>query len=149
MTDKKKAQEKINELKATIMELEKVVNAPADLFKIGADYPSICRALKEYEVKSEHFSNLFTPEEIEFHVAVAQLKQVQKFFNEDWILDWTDHDQQKWYPYHENDKKGGLVFYHSAYGSYFSDGQVAYFKDQKTSDFVGKNYAHLYKIIQR
>lgn len=113
-----------------------------DLFTIKT-YFAVCKELKEKELVLSNFS--FLPKEYqEKALAQAQIQQIEKLFNGAWIKDWSNSNQRKYYPYYEFSNKGFSFGY-----SYFdySICQVAWFKDEETSDFVGKTFISIYKKV--
>lgn len=102
-----------------------------DLFTIKT-YKEVCKELKESEETCPY----------------KQIKQIERLFNGDWEKDWNNTNQAKWYPYFNLKASGGEVgFSRSGYHRYSSDGQVAFYKDQKTSDYVGRTFWSIYKQL--
>lgn len=101
-----------------------------DLFSI-INYSEVCKELKEKEEICPY----------------KKIKQIEKLFNGTWVKDLANRSQLKYYPYFEYNNSGGLVFDDSVSHSYYSDGQVAFYKDKLTSDFVGKTFIDIYKEI--
>jgi hypothetical protein len=108
-------------------------------------YSQVCKNLKERELTEDDFKNLPTYM-IRKALAQAQIQQVEKFFNGDWIKDWNNGSQPKWYPYFEK-RSGGWVFCLSSCCYDVSSGLVGFYKDQATSDHVGKHFLHLYVAV--
>jgi len=101
-----------------------------DLFKIDT-YEKVCKQLKE------------TAQSCPF----KKIKQIEKLFNGNWVKNVKDHNQRKHYPYFQ-DNGSGLVFDGSSCCGYCSfAGLVAYFKDEKTSSFVGKTFIDIYQEL--
>lgn len=75
-----------------------------------------------------------------------KLKQIERLFNGNWKKNWLDNTQRKYYPYFIA-SGGRLVFDDSGYVLDCYTGQVAYFKDEKTSTFVGKTFIDIYKEL--
>jgi hypothetical protein len=73
-----------------------------------------------------------------------KIKQIEKLFNDNWKVNLTDPNQAKYYPYFEI-KSSGLVFGGSSYSYCSFFGRVAFYKDSKTSDFVGKTFLKEYE----
>jgi len=113
-----------------------------DLLKT-TKYSDICKALKIKVLILKDFNYL--PEwqrkkTFYFH----QIQNLVKYFNGNWTPNWNDTNQQKHYPYFDK-KSGGWVFYGSTYYYYLSDAVVGFYKDEKTSSFVGKTFEEIYK----
>lgn len=100
-----------------------------DLFKINT-YEKVCKQLKEKEESCSY----------------KKIKQIEKLFNENWKKDFKNKKQYKHYPYFEM-TSSGLVFSGSYFIIFFFSGQVAYFKDQETSDFVGETFRDIYEEL--
>ena len=81
----------------------------------------------------------------------AQYKVVviAEALNERWTPDWTDHDQEKWFPwFHHPVSSSGFVFngtfyYYSAAGAGY--GSRLCFKDSDLAEYAGKQFTELYK----
>lgn len=103
-----------------------------DLFSRIETYADVYKALGEKPKKS----------------AYDKIKQIEKLFCGSWKKDFSDGNQRKWYPYFVWNS-GGLVFVVSTCdGSYFH-GQVAYFPDEKTANFVGRTFIDIYRKLSR
>jgi len=77
-----------------------------------------------------------------------QIKQIEKLFNGNWKKDWNDNNQKKWFPWFRmNTSSGPLGFGGSYYHDGFSDGQVAFYKDEKTSNHIGKYFFNIYQKL--
>jgi len=99
-----------------------------DLFSIKT-YSDVCSELKELEEVCPY----------------KKIKQIEKLFNGDWKKDWNNKNQQKWYPYYTVENNN-LVFFGS-FSCYIFSGQGGFYKDQKTSHHIGKNFISVYKEI--
>lgn len=100
------------------------------LFDRIRNYSDVCRELKEEE-KISPFD---------------KIKQIEKLFNVNWKKDWNNSNQYKYFPYFTINGSGELVFVGS--GSYAGfHGVVGFYKDQETSDFIGKTFISIYKEI--
>lgn len=110
---------------------------PKSLFDTIKSYSDVCKALDQDEVTKADFSDeIFTDETIEKLIAYTQLKQIEQLFNGDWVKNWNNSNQQKWYPYFTRNNTGwgfGFSDYYCS-GSY---GRVCCYKDKQTSDFIG------------
>lgn len=138
--NKQEAQEELKLLKIKEKELNDIINKPKNLFKDCKTYSAVCLELGEQEITKSDFVEELGEELILKLVKIARIKQIGKLFNGDWIIDWENLNQYKYYPYFKKTPSGGWLFVSSAYRSSLSYGQVAFFKDQKTSDFIGTNF---------
>ena len=116
-----------------------------DLFSFDT-YSKICKELKEKEYTLKDFD--FLPEEYrEKQLVFSQIKQIEKFFNQEWKADFKNSSQYKYYPYFEFETSGGLRFVRSvSYGQSFHV-QVFFYKSEGISNFVGKTFIDIYKKL--
>ncbi len=113
----------------SIRKLAKELPKEKDLFSITT-YKEVCELLKEKEETCPY----------------KKIKQIEKLYNGDWKKDWNNFDQRKHYPYFNFKASLGVVGFNGSYDAgYYSHGQVAFYKDQKTSDYVGKTFWLIYK----
>lgn len=129
-----------------IKELEEFINQPEDLFSKIKNYSDICKELGEEELKESDFKFLHKKDRKKA-LNQAIISQGARLFNGDWEARF-DGKQKNWYPYFAIGS--GMVLGFDSSGciySYCYGGFTGYFKDQKTSDFVGKllitNYREL------
>ena len=110
-------------------------------------YSDVCKELKIKELLLSDFSFLPVDQQLKtlnFH----KLKNIEKLFNENWKVNWADSNQTKWYPWFRYKKSlAGLGFIDSGCNYDYSYGAVAFFKDEKTSNFIGKTFIDVYKGI--
>ncbi len=78
--------------------------------------------------------------------AFIAIKNIEKLFCGDWVKDWTNNRQYKYYPYFEKASRGWRFFVSSYLvgGSY---GEVAFYPSAEISDFVGKLFIEYYIIL--
>lgn len=106
------------------------------------DYSEICRRLGRKEIDEETLTTV--PQHLRRQIACfAAIKNLEDYFNSDWILDWENREQRKWYPYFDR-SSGGWVFYGSFYRDVFSTGLVGFYKDKETSDHIGRHFMKFY-----
>ncbi len=103
------------------------------LFDRIKTYSDVCKELGEKEITCPY----------------QKIKQIEKLFNGDWKKDWTNRSQYKYYPYFEYSTSSGFGFYSSLSPSYSFSGGVAFYKDQETSDYVGKTFIDIYKELSK
>jgi len=130
--NKKEAEKALNKLQLEVNKLRDIIDAPESLFDITT-YTEVCKRLNITEKSLSEFETL---KEYRYH----QILNIQKLFNEDAV-------NPRWYPWFSR-TGSGLVFFIS---SCFSDcyyGQVAYFKDKKTSDYIGKTFKFIYNDLK-
>jgi len=111
-----------------------------DIFSVTT-IKEVCKRLEEKELTIKDFSNFgdLALKMLTFH----QIKLLEKFFNQGWTADFNNSNQYKWYPYFEK-VSGGYRFCSSSYHVSFFYGFVALYKDQKTSDHIGRNFKDIY-----
>lgn len=108
-------------------------------------YEDICEELAVKPLMLEDF--VFLPEIMrKKQLAIAKLTQIMLLFNGDWIVDLTNSNQTKWYPYFDI-TRSGLSFRCSAHDRLHFSGAVAYFKTESIADFVGKLFVDIYKDL--
>ena len=113
------------------------------LFNRIKNYSDFCKEFKIKEFKESDF--LFLPKlqrikAFNYH----KIQNIVQFLNGKWRIDWTNSNQQKRYPYFIYNTGSGLGVYCSGVSCDCYFGQVAYFKDKETSDFVGKTFLDIY-----
>jgi hypothetical protein len=146
---KQQALNKLKDLESEIEKLKNIINEPEDLFDKISNYKDVCRELNEKEYTECDFSHIENKTDRLQILAFTKIKQLQRLFNGNWVAKF-DGKQQNWYPYFTNSSDGlGLVFY-SSYDYHYSgsDGRVAFFKDKKTSDFIGKTFTNIHREIK-
>jgi len=110
------------------------------------DYESIKSfedACKELGKKpSDVFSNTHLPDEI----AYKKLKVIVKAINDEWIPDWRNSNEKKWYPWFN--LSSGFGFSYSDYydsGTYTDVGSRLCFNSAEKAEFAGMQFTDLYK----
>ncbi len=144
--NKQDARKELLALQKKQKELQAIIDKPEDLFDIIKNYSDVCIQLGEPEINEDWFAEEFDKETKSKLVAIAKIKQIERLFNGTWIKDWSNTNQYKYYPYYRIESSG-LVFFRSIYYCLSAIGQVAFYKDEKTSTFVGKTFIDLYKQI--
>lgn len=109
-------------------------------------YKEVCKRLKIKELSIKDFAQF--GEDALKQLAFHQIKNLERFFNGDWIADWKNQSQYKYYPYFTLNSSGGLVFLGSDCVYFYFLGRVGYYKDPKTSDHVGKNFKDIYENLK-
>jgi hypothetical protein len=113
-----------------------------DRFKIS-DYSNICKVLKVKVLTEKDFS--FLPKEQRKKAFYFnKIQNLVRYFNGDWIADWNNPNQPKYYPYFDK-RSGGWVFVGSLCGCVCSCAVVGFYKDEETSTYVGKTFLDIYK----
>ena len=136
---------KIKDLESEIEKLKVIINQPEDLFSKIKNYSDVCKELKEDEIKESDFKFLHKDDRKKA-ISFAKVKQIERLFNIDWKVKF-DGNQQNWFPYFALGGSGGLVF---SYSDCYYDCcycEVGFFKDRKTSDFVGKTFIDIYREL--
>ena len=75
--------------------------------------------------------------------AFYKIKILEIVFNDGWIANWQDRNQQKWYPYYIKEASS-WVFLGSYYCEDSFSGQVGFYKDKQTADHVGRHFMDIY-----
>lgn len=81
-------------------------------------------------------------------VAYKNLKLIIKVINEDFIPDWKNTNQRKWFPVFNLASGSGFVFSFSDYIFTYSDSVVGSrlcLETEEKSDYVGNHFIELYK----
>ena len=130
--NKNEINSKIKNLEKEIDDLKKLVNEEIiDLFSITT-YSQVCKKLNIVEKTESDFDN---KKEFAFY----QLQNISKLYN-------GSNEDNYYYPYFSNNNNT-LVFF----GSFCDDGsyggQIAYYKDNKTSDYIGKTFIEIYENL--
>lgn len=78
--------------------------------------------------------------------AFKKLLVIQKAISKDFIPNWSNHDEYKYFPYFYNNISGsGLVFHSSTYFCSFADEQVGFYRTRGESNYAGKQFFNEYK----
>ncbi len=142
---KEEALNKIKDLESEIEKLKIIINQPEDLFSKIKNYSDVCKELKEDEIKESDFKFLHKNDRKKA-INFAKVKQIERLFNGDWEVKF-DSNQQNWFPYFTSGGSSGLVFLSSGCYDDCSYFEVGFFKDKKTSDFVGKTFIDIYREL--
>ena len=125
-------QELIKQAEKLQNELDKLkleINKPEDIFSVTT-YSEVCKKLNKKKETCPY----------------KQIKDLEKFFNEDWKKEIYNTSQYKYYPYFYI-RGGSLVFSGSGCGTSFFCGFVGLFKSEKISIHVGKYFISIYQEI--
>lgn len=122
-------------------------------FKIVSDdkfsvttYKEVCKRLGIKELTIKDFKQ-FEGDALKM-LSFHQIKNLERFFNGNWVADWKNQNQYKYYPYFTLSSSGGLVFTDSCCVSFRFYGDVGYYLDSKTSDHIGKNFIDIYNNLK-
>ncbi len=117
------------------------------LWRRVKNYSGLCKEFEIKELKEKDF--LFLPKEQRSKaLAFHQIKTLEKIFNGDWIPNWSNYSEYKWYPYFNVNSSGGLVFFGSGiYGAGF-DERVGFYKSEEISDFIGTHFVDIYEKLK-
>ena len=112
------------------------------LFDRIRNYSDVCKELSINELTEIDF-RYFPIEQRLKMLSFYRIQNITKLFNQDWILNWSDIKQRKYYPWFEKKSSGwvccGSVVYFSGSGSV-----VGLFKSEEISDFCGKLFLEDY-----
>lgn len=139
MTNKKKLEEQAENLQKELNKLKEEIKKcdEIDLFSITT-YKQVCKALNEEEVTSCNFKG-FSGNLIKKLVATARIEQLERLYNQNWTKDYSNSNQYKWKPYFKFGK-GKWALYYSYFGSWPDFTVIGVFKDEKTSNYIGKTF---------
>lgn len=138
------ALKKINTLEKELSEHKDIVNKTDNLFNIIKTYDDVCRALGENKITIDNFNNINDIILLSKLVAFARLKQIERLFNDNWKINWNDFKQKKYYCWFEKKNSGWVFGGCSDCYFIFSYGQVAYFKDKETCNYVGNTFKDIF-----
>jgi len=107
-------------------------------------YEDACAEIGESPVDElKMLSDGFTPDEIIYR----KLKTVTKALVGNWKADWSNHDQNKWYPYFRLSSAGFsfcVAAFHCA-GARASGASRLCFPSDELATYAGKQFTELYK----
>lgn len=92
--------------------------------------------------------SLFPESDKEAMIAHAKLVIIAKALNGDWIPDWSDWNQNKYYPWFEMSSASGGGFSCDDYVSWRTGSDVGSrlcFQNRKMAKYAGKQFEDLYK----
>jgi hypothetical protein len=93
--------------------------------------------------------SLFPKSDKEAMKAHAKLVIIAKAINGDWVPDWNNWDQYKYYPWFEMGSPSGGGFSYDDYadwGAYSAVGSRLCFETREIAKYVGKQFEDLYKV---
>ena len=92
--------------------------------------------------------SLFPIEDQAAMQAHSKLIIIAKAINGDWIPNWEDYDEYKYYPWFEMGSSSGVGFSYLGCDYWYAASTVGSrlcFKDRETAKYVGKQFLELYK----
>lgn len=135
-----------NDFQGLIENKNKLLNQ-IDLFDQIRDYSDICFKLGEKELTIDNF-NFIQDENIRLRTfRFYQIKNIEKVFNGDWVPNWNDTNEYKYYPWFKICSSGLIGFYDCGYVVRRCGAEVGFFKTKEISDFVGKTFLNIYSDI--
>jgi len=113
-----------------------------DLFENVKNYSDVCNYLNIKELTLNDFE--FLPEEqrlktLSFH----KIQNICKLFNGNWVLNWNNKSQNKYFPYFIKEVSGWQFYYSVGYCDR-SSAEVGFYSNQKISDHCGKLFIQEY-----
>lgn len=142
--DIQQAQQSIEKMEKEISNLKEFIDQEKtiDIFKVTT-YEEVCKKLKENQINMIHFA--MDIKDRAKLVRLAKLEQVERFFNQGWIPDWSNTSQPKFYPYFNWNKVPGSLVFASSVCSFggFAAG-VAFYQSEEISNHIGKYFSDLY-----
>ena len=106
-------------------------------------YEEVCGFIGEQPVDEGALKSAgFTQDEIDYR----KLKQITKAYNDGWVADYNDSNQQKWIPWLEFSPSGARFDVSLCSYSYAAAGRAARlcFRDEATSNAAGRRFTDLY-----
>lgn len=111
-------------------------------------FEDACLVLKLDPEKIIPDFSLFPVEEQSAMQAHSKLIIIAKAINGDWVPDWTNWDQYKYFPWFEMGSSSGVGFSDYDFVRWLSlsgIGSRLCFKDRDTAKYVGNQFLELYK----
>lgn len=139
------AQKELKKLKIQVEKLEAIINKPKDIFDIKT-YSDVCKELGESEFTKVDFENVGNDYSQKL-LAFARIKQIEKYFNQEWTPNWKDKNEYKYYPYFEFSISGGFSLHGVDYLCWASDVEVGFYKTREIANHVGANFLDIYKDL--
>lgn len=112
-----------------------------DLFTI-INYSQVCLTLNIKELTELDFSFLDKQEAIK-QLNYHKIQNITKLFNKNWIPNWLNSKEEKYYPYFIKNSSG-WSFIDSCFDRGFSYGEPGFFKNKDISDYCGKTFIDIY-----
>ena len=113
------------------------IESSEELFDVTS-YEELCKLRGIKVLTEEDFKASRNPTKA---LAMEKIKTIEEIYNGEWKPNFKDDNQRKWYPYFVNN--GSFLFYDSGcFCSFY--GCVGLYKDEKTSNFVGKTFMDIY-----
>lgn len=105
-------------------------------------YEDVCKELGEYELIRSDFDSI--PSEYrDKALNYCKLQQILRLFNGDWVADWNNLNQYKYYPWFEK-RSGGWFFDSSGVRGSGAGGVLGVYRTQDISDHCGKAFIDIY-----
>ena len=137
---KRKMNIEINGVKITLTkeQLQEIAKQTQEDIFTATTYSEVCKRLEEKELQLSDFG--FTNNaDIRKILSFARIKQLERYFNQGWALDWTNQSERKYYLWYEF-KNSGWVF-NGVYGlSYISGTEVGFYKTEEIANHVQKYF---------
>lgn len=110
-------------------------------------YYSACKVLSKSPRIENDFDNIYDWTRHQIKVICSAINYLiddnRNFPN------WTNLNENKYYPYFKVSSLCGMVFYFSIYDICSFDGRVGFLKTKEASDHVGKTFLPLYEILTK
>lgn len=98
------------------------------------------------EYETVPFKSPKSKEEIKLNT-ISKLLLAAKCYNEGWIQNWDNKNENKYFPFFTKKDGSWSVGYDRYYDYYFSCGSLVYFSSPEKALNFGKNFIDLYSII--
>lgn len=129
MNNKQELIDQANKLQKELDILKLKINNPKDIFNIIC-YEDVLKQLNEKRETCPY----------------KVIKQIEKYFNQGWIPNFSNSDQ-KWYPWFF-ERFDGLIFHCSSYCHDCFYGLPAHYKTKEISDHIGKYFVKEYENLK-
>lgn len=139
MSNKKKLEEQAENLQKKLDKLKEEIKKcdEIDLFSITT-YKEVCKVLNEKELTLCDFKE-FSEKLSKKLLATARIEQLERLYNQNWVKNYNDKNQYKYRPYFEFTNNNWRFDFSVDYFWYVYS-VVGVFKDEKTSNYVGKTF---------
>ena len=126
----------INGVKITLTkeQLQEIANQTQQDIFTATTYSEVCKRLNEKELQLSDFGFTNNSDTRKI-LAFARIKQLERYFNQGWLPNWSNSSEYKYYLWYEF-KNGGWVFDGVCYRFYCSVTEVGFYKTEKIAKHI-------------